>query len=1062
VDGALLMRWFHREFKEVVGNTFLATPEVRGLVHGHLATTFVDLERAQRPGETNDDALFRATDAGGQQVSAALRRVMEQPWQLAQAGRGKELETLLTDFGFCMGKCAANSVEDLVDDYVGSGISRAGGSNAAAWHEVIQGQAHVLRRGAKEWPSHKILLQLAAEHADDSAVTVAAEAWLSGMHCDWAWVMQTNRPKKFQRGPLLVVMEGHTNSVRGAQVLPNGRVLSWSEDDTLRLWSVESGALLAVMKGHGVHVLPDGRLLSWSSDSDDTLLRLWDGLTGAPLNVLEGHTRLVRGAQALPEGLVLSWSLDGMRLWNGKTGLSVAVMKGHTGMLTDVRLLPDGRVLSWCGSNWKHSWKKGIQKSKDRTLRLWDGRTGASLAVMKGHKDVVTGAKILADGRVLSWSLDKTLRIWSGSTGSVLQGHSAEVTGAEQLADGRLLSWSKDRTLRLWDIKNCVQLAVMEGHSHSITGATVMPDGRVLSWSKDRTLRIWGAKMGEPLATMGKPLVFGFWNEDDSVAGNGTSEDSSAGLAPTGHNSEIDGVLILNDGRVLSWSVDGAFRLWDGQSGMLLVAMEGHPGRISGVNMMSDGRMLSWAEDGTLRLWDITNGRLLRMMEGHTDRVDGAQVLPDGRVLSWSADHTLRLWDCDADLSLAQEVRSAGVIFNAHVLSNGRVLSWSDQVSTDFGFEGLRLWDGNTGDEIGLMNGHSDRLFEVRVLADGRVLSWSQDETLRVWDARDVKTSVFIDWVDRFIEGLELLPDGRVLSWSMDATLRVWDTCSGAQLAIMRGHESGVAGARVLPDGRVLSWCNGQVRPDGSVSGAGDFDLGLWDGLTGVLLEVMEGHTMPVKGAEVLADGRLLSWSYDCTLRLWDGLSGSPLSVLKGHTRAVRGAQALPDGRLLSWSDDCTLRLWDSESGIPLAVMDGHLPRVIGAHSLPDRRVLFWSDDSSLCLWDGQSRSSQGIIHHPWVWKLDFPVPWGDLDVPVAGARRFGEIWAQQIETQVAFASRCGRWRAFWHGSTTGLFGQVGGHYVCAAGRDLVLLQIMFGAQPLLGDEFSNAGRLST
>ena len=55
-------------------------------MHGHLATTFVDLERAQRPGETNDDALFRATDAGGQQVSAALQRVMEQPWQLAKAG----------------------------------------------------------------------------------------------------------------------------------------------------------------------------------------------------------------------------------------------------------------------------------------------------------------------------------------------------------------------------------------------------------------------------------------------------------------------------------------------------------------------------------------------------------------------------------------------------------------------------------------------------------------------------------------------------------------------------------------------------------------------------------------------------------------------------------------------------------------------------------------------------------------------------------------------------------------------------------------------------------------
>ena len=52
-------------------------------------------------------------------------------------------------------------------------------------------------------------------------------------------------------------------------MLADGRILSWSDDGSLRLWSSE-GAALAVLKGlecpgQGAHVLADGRILFWSS-----------------------------------------------------------------------------------------------------------------------------------------------------------------------------------------------------------------------------------------------------------------------------------------------------------------------------------------------------------------------------------------------------------------------------------------------------------------------------------------------------------------------------------------------------------------------------------------------------------------------------------------------------------------------------------------------------------------------------------------------------------------------------------------------------------------------------
>jgi WD40 repeat protein len=71
------------------------------------------------------------------------------------------------------------------------------------------------------------------------------------------------------------------------------------------------------------------------------------------------------------------------------------------------------------------------------------------------------------------------------------------------LEDGRILSWSIDGTLRLWD-GNSVPLATLEGHQDTINGALALPDGRILSWSEDRTLRLWGGD-GRPRAMWAYP-----------------------------------------------------------------------------------------------------------------------------------------------------------------------------------------------------------------------------------------------------------------------------------------------------------------------------------------------------------------------------------------------------------------------------------------------------------------------------------------------------------------------------------------------------------------------------
>ena len=150
------------------------------------------------------------------------------------------------------------------------------------------------------------------------------------------------------------------------------------------------------------------------------------------------------------------------------------------------------------------AWPRNTSDSRPElevALRMLGASTALGLEVVPrmAHDGPVYGALFSRDeSRILSWSRDKTLRLWDAATGAPIgpaMKHDGWVNGALFSRDeSRILSWSADKTLRLWDAATGAQIGPAMKHDGSVRGALFSRDeSRILSWSDDKTLRLWDA-----------------------------------------------------------------------------------------------------------------------------------------------------------------------------------------------------------------------------------------------------------------------------------------------------------------------------------------------------------------------------------------------------------------------------------------------------------------------------------------------------------------------------------------------------------------------------------------
>ncbi|MGZ0166324.1 MAG: protein kinase domain-containing protein, partial [Planctomycetales bacterium] len=707
--------------------------------------------------------------------------------------------------------------------------------------------------------------------------------------------------------PKFCSLDGHNGPVRTVAFSQDGlRIISGSQDNTIRLWDSEGGQLLKSFRGHDGAVRTvafaqsDQVILSGSHDNS---IRKWniseyEEIRVLQGQVLEGHVDAILSAGFSPDGeRIVTASRDRTaRTWEAATGQPLKVFaEGHSFLATSAAFFPGGKRLA--------------TGAVDNTVRIWDADSGTQLVRLE-HTGRAAALTVSNNGK---WAItggdDNSANIWDAESGELMfvfkgdkdnKGHNNEVTAlAISGNDQQLLTGDSNGRVFVWDVKTQKVVLELKGHSRSrITDAAFLPGtNRVLTACADKTVAQWDLTTGKEIASL-------ILNHPDSVV--------AMSLRPSTHE-------------VLTACGDGSVRLWNADTAKVIAQLDRGDSKITDVAINADG---------TKGLAVDANGR---------------------KTLVFSLENT------QGSIKPDQTSVSTGQLWSAIFAPVNNDLAIVALGGSDAKLIGLKTAKRESDETLVAFSPHGI-IASAAYSPDGsKIVTGSWDFSARIWNSNtgaDLRKLAGDDGHTGFVNSAVFSPDaaGRwVLTASDDGTAKIWDANTGAMLATITGHEDRVRHATFSKDGTlILTSSNDRTARIWNFKASAQADGSAK--VEATVAQVFTGHEWAVVSAEFSDDGKfVITASDDNTARIWDAANGKQLSVLAGHTARVTSVAFAPGEnptRAVTASQDGAVKLWDTQENKEILTLDGHTREVTSVAFSPDGKyVLTASEDGRAILW---------------------------------------------------------------------------------------------------------------
>ncbi|KIJ13500.1 hypothetical protein PAXINDRAFT_80921 [Paxillus involutus ATCC 200175] len=514
----------------------------------------------------------------------------------------------------------------------------------------------------------------------------------------------------------LMTMSGHERAIQKIAYLPGGeRIVTCSEDKTVRIWDVETGEqegttmehedwvdVLAVTRD-GKRILSGGkdkRIGVWDVETHE-LIEEWENETGSIwcIAVSPDDQLAANGGKGEIPGVIQVYDVE-------KGELVLGPIKGHRDWVRCVLWSLDGSQL--------------FSASDDRTIRCWNSDMGESIGEpWKGHTFWVYSLSLSPDGtKLVSASFDKTVRFWDAQSGDPIGQplqHDNALHAVTFSPSGEFVaSGGNDTKVSIWRSVNLTAkpLMTMPGHEQAIQKIAYLPGGeRIVTCSWDKTVRIWDVENGEQ---------------------EGTTRE---------HEGWVSGLAVTRDGkRILSGGFDKQIGVWDVETHELREGWEEETGaicvRIFSVCFSPNGEKLAcavgngYSEIGVIHVYDVGSGELvLGPIKGHEEIISDVLWSLDGsQLFSASEDHTIRCWNSDTGESIGDPWKGhTHSVYSLSLSPDGTKLASASFDKT------VRFWDAQSGDPIDQPLQHGNMLNVVTFSPSGEFVASGGDDKISIW-----------------------------------------------------------------------------------------------------------------------------------------------------------------------------------------------------------------------------------------------------------------------------------------------------------------------------------------
>ncbi|MEP7029767.1 MAG: c-type cytochrome [Pseudolabrys sp.] len=285
--------------------------------------------------------------------------------------------------------------------------------------------------------------------------------------------------------------------------------------------------------------------------------------------------------------------------------------------------------------------------------------------------------------------------------------------------------------------------AQLRGHGGPVRALAIAPDGKsALSGSFDSSAIHWSLERNTALQVM------------------------------RFHDSAVNAVAILSDGKLVTGGEDGKIAIWKPGDAAPLQVFTGHTAPIVALAVSPDGKRIASASwDRTARIWPLDGGAPT-VLEGHQQNINGVAFTPDGKSLvSVSSDPEVRIWPLGG--GAATIVKLFAPLNSVAVASDGEIVAG--------GADGKVYFYSAAGEARGEVQASPTPIIAVAISPDGKLVAAAGIRgSVAVIERAGRKLAHTLVGPGLPVWSVAFFPDSHtLLTGGTDRMIRRWDAISG-------------------------------------------------------------------------------------------------------------------------------------------------------------------------------------------------------------------------------------------------------------------------------------------